>query len=133
MPPLAPAEPTIAPLASRISTPPVCGRNLPCAVAASVTKKFGLSFARPASARLEAPIATAAHALPVATSKRNMLAPSSRCIAFKWPPSSSTTTLTGLIFISRAFSSAFAMILFACARVNVDIHLSLGAANRLAA
>ena len=32
------------------------------------------------------------------------------------PASSSTTTVTGLIFISRAFSSAFAMIWFACAR-----------------
>jgi hypothetical protein len=54
--------------AFRISTPPACGTNLPSAVAASVMKKFGLSCARWASARLEAPIATDAHALPSATS-----------------------------------------------------------------
>ena len=29
VPPLAPAAPKIAPLASRISTPPICGKNLP--------------------------------------------------------------------------------------------------------
>jgi len=82
VPPLAPAAPKMLPSASRIKTPPGWGRNLPCAVAASVTKKFGLPLARLASARLEAPMATAAHALPIATSKRNMLAPSSRSTAF---------------------------------------------------
>lgn len=38
--PLIPAAPRIAPPASRISTAPCCGKNLPCAVAASVRKKF---------------------------------------------------------------------------------------------
>src|SRR6185369_9314842 len=84
-------------------------------------KKFGLSLARAASARLDAPMPTAAHALPVATSNLNMLAPSSRCMAFKCPDWSSTTTVTGLIFISRAFSSAFVMIWFAFARFSADI------------
>src|SRR2546428_9385235 len=37
------------------------------------------------------------HAFPSATSKRNMLAPSSRCAALTWPASSSTTTASGLI------------------------------------
>ncbi len=66
---------------------------------------------------------TAAQALPVATSNRNMLAPSSRCMAFRCPDWSSTTTVTGLIFISRAFSSALAMIWVAFARFSVDIPL----------
>jgi hypothetical protein len=134
VPPLAPAAPRIAPSASRISTPPICGKNFPCAVAASVMKKFGLSFARAASARLEAPMPTAAQALPVATSNRNMLAPSSRCIALRCPASSRTTTVTGLICISRAFCSALEMISFAFARLSVPILDSLvkmtGAAPR---
>lgn len=45
-PPLALAALRMAPLASRISTPPICGRNLPPAVAASVMKKFGLALTR---------------------------------------------------------------------------------------
>src|SRR6266853_1683381 len=121
VPPLAPAAPRISPFSFLISTPPVCGRNFPCAVAARVMKKLGLSLARLRSARLETPIATEAHALPSATSKRNMLAPSSRCAALTWPASSSTTTAIGLIFMARAFSRAFSMRVLACFRVSFDI------------
>src|SRR5262245_30330956 len=69
VPPLAPAEPMIAPALSLINAAPVWGRNLPPAVAASVTKKFGLSLARLPSALLDAPIATDAHAFPFAMSR----------------------------------------------------------------
>ena len=68
---------------ARSDTAPGCGRKRPSAVAASATKKFGLSLALAASARLDAPMPTAAQALPRATSKRNMLAPSSRCMALR--------------------------------------------------
>ena len=58
----------------------------------------------------------AAHALPMAMSLRNMLAPSSRCSAFTWPASSSTATVSGLVFISRALARAVSTILLAWAK-----------------
>src|SRR3990170_5364616 len=125
VPPLAPAAPMIVPSLSLISAAPVCGRNLPPAVAASVMKKLGLSLARLKSALLEAPIATDAHALPFAMSRRNMLAPSSRCADLMLPESSSTTTPSGLIFISRALARAFAMMVLACCNVSLDMRSSV--------
>ncbi len=56
---------------------------------------------------------TAAHALPVAISIRNMLAPSSRCTERTWPLSSSTTTAMGRWPLWRAVDNAVSMILFA--------------------
>ena len=82
VPPLAPAAPSTLPSLSLITTAPVCGRNLPCAVAESAPKNCGFSLARCSRVRLATPMPTEAHALPTATSQRNMLAPSSRCSDF---------------------------------------------------
>jgi len=110
------------PCASRISTPPICGRNLPAAVAASVMKKFGfLGACRECAARR-------AHADGGPRFARGHVEPehAGAVLALhgcRCPDWSSTTTVTGLIFISRAFSSALAMIWFAFARFSVDIPL----------
>ena len=69
--------------------------NLPRAVDARAAKKFGFAAARLASVRLDTPIATTPHALPSATSNRNMLAPSWRAEAMRSPEASSTTTVSG--------------------------------------
>ena len=95
LPPLAPTAPNSVPAVSRITTAPVWGRNLPLAVAASETKKLGLSLARSASLRLDTPMPTAPHALARATSKRNMLAPSSLAKALRLPAASSTAMPMG--------------------------------------
>src|SRR4051812_656428 len=130
VPPLAPAAPMILPDASLISAAPVCGRNLPLAVEARVRKKFGLSFARLPSARLEQPIATAPHALPRATSMRNMLALSSRCADTMLPALSSTTTASGFTFISCALAIAPSMMVLACCKVRPDMVFSVMGGGR---
>jgi hypothetical protein len=94
-------------------------------VAASVVKKFGLSLARCASTRLEAPMATEPQALPVATSMRNMLAPSSRCADLMLPASSMTTTAMGLKLDLADWANAPAMMALACCRVSEVMRRSL--------
>jgi hypothetical protein len=102
VPPDAPTLPSTAPAPSLISTAPVCGRKAAVRGRARVTKKFGLSLARCARIRLAAPMPTAAHALPVAMSTRNMLAPSSRRATLRWPDASSTATAIGRCPAARA-------------------------------
>ena len=81
------------------------------------TVKVRISFARSPIVRLEVPIPMEAQALPVAISTRNMLAPSSRCSARRFPDSSRTTTAIGRYCLARAVESAASMILFACVNV----------------
>jgi hypothetical protein len=58
-------------------------------------------------------------AFPVAISVRRMPDLSSRFIATRWPPASSTTTVSGASLSSRPFSSALSTIVDAWASVSV--------------
>src|SRR5262249_30864801 len=118
--PLAPMAPSMSPLRSLISAPPGCGTSLPPEAAIRPAKKVGFSFDRLPSERLDAPIATAPHALPWAMSNRNMVALSSRCTATICPPSSTTTRTSGGRLNSRAFASACSRMVFACLSVSLD-------------
>src|SRR6202023_1385462 len=113
-----PQAPTILPEASLISTPPGLVTMRPWLAAASMVKNCGVFAARPASVREPKPMPSAPQALPYAISKRRMPDLSSRLKATRWPPESSTATVSGARLLSRAFFKATSTMVEACARVT---------------
>src|SRR5207244_8351435 len=65
------------------------------------------------------PMPKAPQALPPAISGRSRLDPSSRFNAVRWPPASSTATVSGLKLSSRPFSKALSTIIEACSKVSI--------------
>ncbi|MCY1177213.1 hypothetical protein D9M73_175130 [compost metagenome] len=81
----------------------------------------GRCWASAASTRDGLPRATAPQALPMATCGRSMLAPSSRCRATRWPPASSTATVSGAADSSRAVAKALRVMSMAVSRLILFI------------
>src|SRR5579859_2001693 len=112
-----PQAPTMSPAALRMSTPPGLLIMRPPLAAASMVKNCGVLAARLARVREPNPMPSAPQALPKAMSKRRMPDLSSRLNATRWPPLSSTATVSGARLLSRPFFSATSTMVEACASV----------------
>ena len=113
--PLMPTAPITAPAPSQISTPPGAVTKRPPEAAASAFWNAGASRRRAPSARLDSPMPSAPQALPIAISGRRMPEPSARLSATRWPPASSTATVSGARPASRPAESARSTIVLAAA------------------
>src|SRR6266446_1573036 len=120
--PLIPIEPTTFP-SFRIKTPPATGAMRPAEMELRAAQNVGVSIARFAIARPPIPIPTGPQALAKAISGLNTPLPSSRFRTMAAPPASTTATVIGLQFSSRAFANAACTM--ASASCNVNPHISL--------
>ena len=75
----------------------------PSLAAASMVKNCGVFAARAANVREPKPMPSAPQALPKAMSKRSRPDLSSRLNATRWPPASSTATVSGAQLVVAAF------------------------------
>src|SRR5579859_615030 len=116
-----PQAPTMSPAALRMSTPPGLLIMRPPLAAASMVKNCGVLAARLARVREPNPMPSAPQALPKAMSKRRMPDLSSRLNATRWPPLSSTATVSGARLLSRPFFSATSTMVEACASVIMRV------------
>src|SRR5580700_4250848 len=125
--PLIPIEPTTFP-SFRIKTPPATGAMRPAEMALRAAQNVGVSIARFAIARPPIPIPIGPQALAKAISGLKTPLPSSRFSTMAAPPASTTATVIGLQFSSRAFANAPCTM--ASASCNVNPHMSLFLLNR---
>src|SRR5271170_2874577 len=120
--PLIPIEPTTFP-SFIIKTPPATGAMRPAEMVLRDAQNVGVSIARFAIARPPIPIPIGPQALANAISGLSTPLPSSRFITMAAPPASTTATVIGLHFSSRAFANAPCTM--ASASSNVNPHISL--------
>src|SRR6266436_529036 len=125
--PLIPIEPTTFPFFS-IKTPPATGAMRPAEIVLRAAQNVGVSIARFAIARPPIPIPIGPQALAKAISGLSTPLPSSRFITMAAPPASTTATVIGLHFSSRAFANAPCTM--ASASCNVNPHISLLPSSR---